>query len=274
MEAYGFDDFNKIYRDHGYYEEAKIEAARIFELMRLLDDIEKESDSIRKDATSKIERLRIEADGSVNRDDEKAKAEKARHWRGKVHTLDDLPPDDDWRFLFPGQSKQAEEPDAAWVHFETGRRLKDGKTVVHPKLGEKFKSTWAEFLLILQENVVELVASLTIVVLMVVFASMKRRIVQAATPKEPEPSAPPLLVVYNTPAEKETERRPRANSPAHRRHVPSDKHGSAARPVHGGGRALVLRYRGWPEGRRRGGCAPVDHGPVPSEVQRVLRSRG
>lgn len=147
LEGPGESDFRSIFQSVREEYQERQERREAERLLKMLDELETRARQQQAQlqqqmqgggggAPSRVERLRISARGDIEDDDAPAArgskkasagASKAKHERGKVHTLDDLPRESEFEMIFGPPPDPF--PDPSSFRVETGMRLRDGKPV-------------------------------------------------------------------------------------------------------------------------------------------------
>lgn len=131
-ETSGENDFRSLFPTYAEKAKEDEERKQAEMFLRILDDLESRSE----ERTSGKENLKVSITDPEKAKEESKKEEmkekqQKRALHGKVHTLDDLPPDElDFISLF-GMPPAPEPPE---VSIEAGRRLSDGKIKYNAKL--------------------------------------------------------------------------------------------------------------------------------------------
>jgi heme exporter protein D len=124
FESFGDNDFASIFPSVAEERREEEERRQTEMFLRLLDEM----DHRREEEEPRVERQRVEHFVAVNGDGDIVRAEDPPLLNGKkidrkkVHTLDDLPPVNDWELIFGPQP----EPEPT-MQVSSGLRVKDGK---------------------------------------------------------------------------------------------------------------------------------------------------
>lgn len=167
IESFGDNDFRSVYKSVDEEISEREERIQTEKFLQLLDEIDqretekhvmssdseseddddymdyieyrkqkkrKKLNKIRRRGKVKKEFMKVSiVDDENMRKENKKEEERKRDFHGKVHTLDDLPPDESEFYKIFGSSMLPDPPE---VNIEAGRRLKDGKVVYSARFPE------------------------------------------------------------------------------------------------------------------------------------------